>query len=66
MTTLQILPGRTEFTYLPDLCQSVVIQPFANNKGVLVLGGNQARNLNPKDLTRLRMVTQKVQASLAA
>lgn len=61
----QILPGRTEFPYLPDNTQSVVLQPFGERKGVLIIGGNKARNLTPRELTRVRMVTQKIQSTLA-
>ena len=63
---LQVLHGKVEFTtYLPDLCQAVVLQPFDNNKGLVVLGGNKRRALTPKDLAKARVVAQKVQSCLA-
>ncbi len=63
---LQVLPGKVEFTtYLPELCQAVVLQPFDNNKGLVVLGANKRRALTPKDLAKARVVAQKVQSCLA-
>lgn len=63
---LQVLPGKVEFMrYLPALCQAVVLQPFDNNKGLIVLGGNKRRDLTPKDLAKARVVAQKVQSSLS-
>lgn len=63
---LQVLPGKVEFTtYLPELCQAVVLQPFDNNKGLVILGGNKRRALTPKDLAKARVVAQKVQSCLA-
>lgn len=59
----QVLPGRVEFAnYLPALCQAVVLQPFDDNQGLVILGGNRKRDLTPKDLARARVVAQKVQS----
>lgn len=61
----QVLPGRVEFiNYLPMLCQAVVLQPFDNNQGLVILGGNRKRDLTPKDLAQARVVAQKVQSCL--
>ena len=63
---LQVLPGKIEFMkYMPALCQAVVLQPFDNNEGLVVLGGNKRRDLTPKDLAKARVVAQKVQSCLA-
>ena len=62
---LQVLPGKVEFVdYLPTLCQAVVLQPFDDNQGLVVLGGNKRRDLTPKDLAKVRVVAQKVQSCL--
>lgn len=61
----QVLPGRVEFVnYLPALCQAVLLQPFDDNRGLIILGGNRKRDLTPKDLARARVVAQKVQSSV--
>lgn len=57
LPTLQALPGRTEFTYLPSNTQSVVIVPI--NKGVVVLGGNRARCFTPRDISWCQVVCQR-------
>jgi hypothetical protein len=63
---LQVLPGKIEFMkYMPALCQAVVLQPFDNNEGLVILGGNKRRDLTPKDLAKARVVAQKVQSCLA-
>jgi hypothetical protein len=64
-THTQVLPGRVEFaSYLPALCQAVVLQPFDDNRGLVILGGNRKRDLTPKDLAQVRVVAQKVQSCL--
>jgi len=63
LPTLQALPGRTEFTYLPDNTQAVLLVPVPlrdidddnNNNSdddvvVLVLGSNRARSFTPRDI----------------
>lgn len=49
LPTLQALPGRTEFSYLPPETQAVVIFPV-DAKTRLVLGSNQAKSFTPRDL----------------
>ncbi len=64
-TLHQVLPGRVEFaSYLPALCQAVVLLPFDDNKGLVILGGNRKRDLTPRDLAQARVVAQKVQSCL--
>jgi len=55
LPTLQALPGRTEFTYLPANTQAVLLMPvnFDGNgsvTGVLALGSNQARSFTPRNI----------------
>ena len=49
LPTLQNLPGRTEFTYLPENTQAVVLVPVGLT-GVLVLGSNRAKSFTPRDI----------------
>ena len=61
----QVLPGRVEFiNYLPALCQGVVLQPFDDNRGLVILGVDRKRVFTPRDLTQARVVAQKVQRCL--
>jgi hypothetical protein len=62
----QVLPGRVEFPFMPERCQSVLVLPFDQNKGLVLLGGNKARNLTPKEIASARIVAQKVQSVLSA
>jgi hypothetical protein len=49
LPTLQAIPGKTEFSYLPVNTQAVLILP-AGTGTALVLGANRARSFSPKDI----------------
>jgi len=49
LPTLQALPGRVEFTYLPVNTQGTLLLPV-NSKTVLVLGTNVAKAFSPRDV----------------
>lgn len=49
LPTLQALPGRVEFTYLPLNTQGALLLPV-NAKTVLVLGANTAKIFTPRDV----------------
>jgi hypothetical protein len=49
LPTLQALPGRVEFTYLPVNTQGALLLPV-NSKTVLVLGTNVAKAFSPRDV----------------
>ncbi|CAB9526712.1 Protein of unknown function (DUF2930) [Seminavis robusta] len=50
LPTLQALPGKTEFTYLPANTQGVLILPIPNNAAAIVLGSNCAKSFTPRDV----------------
>jgi hypothetical protein len=68
LPTLQALPGRFEFTYLPSNTQLAVLIPisskstsngsFCNN--VLVLGSNTAKSFTPRDIAWSRIVADRL------
>ena len=49
LPTLQTLPGRVEFTYLPLNTQGVLFLPV-NDETVLVLGTDTAKSFTPRDV----------------
>lgn len=68
LPTLQNLPGRIEFTYLPSNTQEVLLLPCDTNKDgeedsnvlVLVLGGDTAKSFSPKDIAWCRTIASKI------
>ena len=71
LPTLQALPGKVEFTYLPSNTQEVLILPVptvtAANGGMtyaVVLGGDVAKSFSPKDVAWCREVAAWIGDSL--
>ena len=62
---LQVLPGKIEFTYLPENTQAVVIQPFKNQKGMLIFGLDKKRAFSPRDIFITKILTMKLQSILS-
>ncbi|CAM9614776.1 unnamed protein product, partial [Heterosigma akashiwo] len=66
LPALQVLPGKVEFDYLPENCQSVLIQPIPGRSpedeaiGAVVMGGDQARCFTQRDIAVSRRVVQRV------
>jgi len=61
LPTLQALPGRTEFTYLPVNTQAVLLLPaVVGNDVVLVLGSNQARSFTPRNIAWCQTVATRL------
>jgi Cofactor assembly of complex C subunit B, CCB2/CCB4 len=60
LPTLQNLPGRLEFTYLPPNTQLVLIVPLPSQTSVLVLGSNTAKSFSPRDVAWVRVVAELV------
>jgi hypothetical protein len=65
LPTLQALPGRREFTYLPGNLQLALLIPIKNDnddstRKVLVLGGNTAKSFSPRDVAWCRIVAERM------
>jgi Cofactor assembly of complex C subunit B, CCB2/CCB4 len=65
-TYLQNLPGKVEFSYLPENCQTVLLLPLLGGEAVVVVGGSQARAYTPKDIAWIKGVCERTGASLLA
>jgi hypothetical protein len=60
LPTLQNLPGRTEFTYLPSNTQAVLLVPAGTTGMVVVLGSNQARSFTPRDIAWCQAIASRL------
>lgn len=61
LPTLQALPGKIEFSYLPSNAQEALLLPVASKKGdtrryTVVLGGDRAKSFAPRDISWCREV----------
>lgn len=66
---LQILPGKSEFGFLPANAQSLVILPLASRspgapRGAMVISTNQAKVLRMTDLQKIRVVGSLLKQTL--
>jgi len=59
LPTLQALPGKLEFPYLPSNTQLALLIPLENNM-VLILGGNTAKSFTPRDVAWCRIVADRM------
>ncbi|KAG7358482.1 acetylhydrolase [Nitzschia inconspicua] len=59
LPTLQALPGRVEFTYLPSNTQLALLIPISSGM-VLVLGSNAAKSFSPRDIAWSRVVAERI------
>ena len=71
LPTLQALPGRVEFTYLPSNAQEVLVLPVPTKSAeeggrcyAVVLGGDVAKSFAPKDVAWCREVSAWIGDSL--
>lgn len=71
LPTLQALPGRVEFTYLPSNTQEVLVLPVPTKEAesggrcfALVLGGDTAKSFAPKDVVWCREIAAWIGDSL--
>lgn len=67
LPTLQALPGRFEFSYLPSNTQAVLLLPvaeIANGRAAIVLGANQARSFTPRDIAWCQVVANRLAESI--
>mmetsp|Transcript_8206 Transcript_8206/g.11832 ORF Transcript_8206/g.11832 Transcript_8206/m.11832 type:complete len:303 (-) Transcript_8206:1280-2188(-) len=61
LPTLQALPGRVEFTYLPSNSQEALILPVSDEPTrVLVLGSDTAKSFTPRDVAWCRVVATRL------
>jgi Cofactor assembly of complex C subunit B, CCB2/CCB4 len=63
LPTLQALPGRVEFTYLPPNTQEVLLLSITNNL-VLVLGSNTAKSFSPRDIAWCQVIVSRMGSML--
>ena len=59
LPTLQAIPGRVEFTYLPPNTQGVLLLPVSSNS-VLVLGANTAKSFTPRDVAWSQLIASRI------
>ena len=67
LPTLQALPGRFEFTYLPSNTQAVLLLPVAETgtgRVTVGLGANQARAFTPRDIAWCQVVANRLAESI--
>lgn len=62
LPTLQALPGRVEFTYLPPNTQGALLLPVTATQ-VLVLGSNTAKSFTPRDVAWSQLIATRVGAN---
>jgi len=64
LPTLQALPGRVEFSYLPENTQEALLLPVASSEAattrVLVLGSNTAKSFTPRDIAWCQAVAARI------
>lgn len=65
LPTLQALPGRSEFTYLPLNTQGALLLPVIGNPTtVLVLGSDTAKSFTPRDVAWSRVLSERISSFL--
>eukprot|EP00547_Thalassionema_nitzschioides_P000288 CAMPEP_0194214788 /NCGR_PEP_ID=MMETSP0156-20130528/16150_1 /TAXON_ID=33649 /ORGANISM="Thalassionema nitzschioides, Strain L26-B" /LENGTH=299 /DNA_ID=CAMNT_0038943129 /DNA_START=35 /DNA_END=934 /DNA_ORIENTATION=- len=64
LPTLQALPGRVEFTYLPSNTQEALLLPISSSEAVnvLVLGSNTAKSFTPRDVAWCQAICTRIGA----
>jgi hypothetical protein len=62
LPTLQALPGRVEFTYLPSNTQEALLLPVSSTQ-VLVLGSNTAKSFSPRDIAWSQVIASRLGAT---
>ena len=62
LPTLQALPGRVEFTYLPPNTQGALLLPVQREGkvSVLVLGSNTAKSFTPRDVAWCQVLASRI------
>ena len=60
LPTVQNLPGKVEFSYLPTNTQAVLLLPVREGNVALVLGSNQARSFTPRDIAWCQAIASRL------
>ena len=60
LPALQILPGRVEFGYFPELTQALLIVPLPGRAGACVIGADRSRCFEKEDVEWVRAVAARV------
>ena len=68
LPTLQALPGKVEFPYLPSNTQEALLLPISSSKmnTVLVLGSNTAKSFTPRDIAWCQVLTAQLDKALTS
>ena len=66
LPTLQALPGRFEFTFLPSNTQAVLLLPVTggDTRVAVALGANQARSFTPRDIAWCQVVASQLAGAM--
>jgi hypothetical protein len=60
LPALQLLPGRIEFGYLPELTQGVLMLPFGENEGAVIVGADRVRQFKSDDVAWARALARRI------
>ena len=65
LPTLQALPGKVEFTYLPDNTQEALLLPIQSGNDntmmlALVLGSDTAKSFTPRDVAWCQVIAKRI------
>jgi hypothetical protein len=68
LPTLQALPGKTEFIYMPVNTQAILLLPFlvGERPMILVLGSNRARSFTPRDIAWCQLLTSRLAETIGS
>ena len=66
LPAVQNLPGKVEFTYLPENVQAVLLLPILDGQGMVVVGASQARAFTPKDIAYYKAACERAAACLTS
>ena len=68
LPALQLLPGRVEFSYMPENSQGILMLPLSGDAagGALVLAADRQRGFGEEDISWARAVASRISESLTA
>jgi hypothetical protein len=64
LASLQNYPGRFELSYLPPNTQCVLVQPYGDGAGAIILGADTARAYTNKHLTWVQLLADRLGSEL--
>jgi len=64
LASLQNYPGKIEFSYLPPNTQCVLVQPYGDGAGAIILGANASRIYTNKHLTWVQLLADRLSSEL--